>query len=704
MMGLAIQSNRWKHSMEHELGMLSKSIAQATAWQEKAAEDESQAKVFSDKALEEKIQSESMQSEAESLILKGQEDEIQAATLEKESEGLYVKASQEKQEAVGLLVEVAAEEAAAQKENMAQVAANTALVAKNTASVEADEAGTVLCQWIPIVDVVCDVVGSVVAVGLETQGVREASLVSEEYKSAMVLLQSHVESLTQEAEELESVSVGEGQEASLLEEQGGTLNQLAQEELTKGQAEEVAAKDELAQSLMDKDMGVEKETLAVSEEEESGQSWNESIQHGAKACGNALMMSMTSIVAFIFWLIRIGGYILGVGGRLVVEKMETGKGSWRYLKRRNVTQQGVFSRAMSHTIHHVLLFVLFFGWRGKDFLNLRNLKGIPAMGGIVLGFSWNLATVQVLCLHSLPKVYQMHHQQQETITAATTMGSLMWVAMYEYAKAMLVLLPFTIMEILLIWVNFGSWMFVPKVVDWAQKWWLWGLLWLVVTVIHYRCFVLSCCQEEDMFTCYHNSQMGRDSLSFQLLLNRSDEKDSRERDGVGGQVIGVIDYGSRGETSSSFVSSNSSNSSSNSSKSSRIMERDTIQFDEEVQTLFNENVKLDPYFLDEKSPADDISDTTKERDATIFNQEDLETKKKGFVALVAEDAACTHLMLVFEVLMASVMFALLNQSTHVAKELWPASKAILTTVYPHFHIMAVVIVVMSCSLLACACF
>jgi hypothetical protein len=355
-------------------------------------------------------------------------------------------------------------------------------------------------------------------------------------------------------------------------------------------------------------------------------------------------------------------------------------------------------------VHHGLLFILFFGFEGKEFLNLRNLTGLSAMGGVILGFSWNLATVQTLCLHSLPNVYQVHHQQrhqqqqqqqQRQEITLNTLGSYLWVAMLEYVRVMLVLLPFTIMEILLIWVNFGYWVFVPTVVQWAQKWWLWGMLWLVTTVMHYRCFVLV----EEMSSLHDGYKTETD------LLNRS----TRKEHGVADQVV-VVDYGTRGGTrtnsSSSSSSSNSNKSFSRSSScTSRVTERNVTDLDEEVSLLYNDNEKWDENVLDEQSTGGGESIILTETDAEkIFRKGEMDSlKKKSFVALVIEDASRIHLMLLFEVLMASIMFALLNQSTRVAKDLWPASKSVLLTVYPHFHVMAGVFVAMSAFLLMCAC-
>jgi hypothetical protein len=45
---------------------------------------------------------------------------------------------------------------------------------------------------------------------------------------------------------------------------------------------------------------------------------------------------------------------------------------------------------------------------------------------------------------------------------------------------------------------------------------------------------------------------------------------------------------------------------------------------------------------------------------TVFEKEDIESQNNSFLTLVMEDASRLHLVLVFEILMASVMLALLT--------------------------------------------
>lgn len=75
----------------------------------------------------------------------------------------------------------------------------------------------------------------------------------------------------------------------------------------------------------------------------------------------------------------------------------------------------------------------------------------------------------------------------------------------------------------------------------------------------------------------------------------------------------------------------------------------------------------------------------------------------GFVSTIRQDFVDLRLLTAFEVLMASIMLALLWQSSPITKQLWPASKAILLAAHPHWHAFAAVGAVIALILLVCAC-
>ena len=92
--------------------------------------------------------------------------------------------------------------------------------------------------------------------------------------------------------------------------------------------------------------------------------------------------------------------------------------------------------------------------------------------------------------------------------------------------------------------------------------------------------------------------------------------------------------------------------------------------------------------------AKDVDDKT-----TIVKGED----EQGLFATLANDFRTLRLVLVFELLMASVILALLLQSTPIVQWLWPASKSLLLAAHPHWTVVVGVSIVAALLVLICAC-
>jgi hypothetical protein len=327
-----------------------------------------------------------------------------------------------------------------------------------------------------------------------------------------------------------------------------------------------------------------------------------------------------------------------------------------------------------------------FGVKGEELLKLRTLKSIPAMGSIILGFSWSLATVQILTLQVLPKAHKYYHQGLYNNHQGLTSGSfpknvILWWMLRDYGRYIMVQLPFTIMEILLVWVNCGRWVFVPEVVHAIHEgWWLWGLLLAASIISHYYCFL-----KPEGGRTHHCHLYGNDNdnnndnddeccihtdSSLQSLLNHHghghDQSGGATADGK------VIDYGT--------------NRACNVTENSSIVGRHIPCVQDEEQEVFDEQEDLT---ILETSTLNHLSITVEskdEGDQKLLKEVD---ENKSFMTLVIEDARRMQLIFVFELLMVSITWAMLNQSIHVVKHLWPASKAILFKAHPHLHSMVI---------------
>lgn len=643
--------------MEGELKELAKSTAEATGWQETAGVDEAAAETLTEKSVAEQADGVVLEEEGESLIAEGTVNQAEAATTEEEAGGLFVKATEGEGQSTLLLTEAAGQEVIVE-EDAAHATVDAARAADDTAGAEADEAGTALCQFIPFVDVVCDVVGSIAAIGLETEAVRLAAMAAEEYANAAAL-QLRVESVTAEAAELQAGATELDEEAGALQSKAVSLATKAEEELAGGETDEAAAEEQFQESVIDKEAAVEEEAKAMTEEDESANAWIRSMQHGANACGMAFMTSLVSLVALFFWTIRIAGSLVvpviktGVKALWMVTTRAFGKVANGITTPSNILRPAALEllHTTSHVFHHGLFFVLFFGFWGGALLQLRNMSSMTAMGGILLGFTASLAVTQSFILHAVPRACQ----------PGVSLEACAQVGFRELARWMLVLYPLVAMEILLVWVNAGSWAFVPSVVEGAQHWWLRGLL-AVGIAVHYWNFSES--SRSDCSTGQTNYQDSAKNCDSNIHhdLNPA-ERSLLILTGTGEEDDGCMDYGAR---------------------------EDEDEWESIEEALVETDQERLQHFI--------VAPVVRGRNTEIVPE-----REEWFFTLVKEDATRIRLVLVFEVLMASIMLALLRQSTPALQELWPASKAILLAAYPQWHIIAALGAVLVIVIMICAC-
>ncbi|CAB9530076.1 expressed unknown protein (Partial), partial [Seminavis robusta] len=301
----------------------------------------------------------------------------------------------------------------------------------------------------------------------------------------------------------------------------------ADEEFAQAELEEAKAKQELEQSALDESEAGEESTKAAGEEDEATKSWSESVQHGAAACGSAVMMSVASAFALLFWLVRIGGStvvpLIASVGRAAFSGVQNGNAGL-------VTVD--ILHGCSHMFHHVLLFVAVFGVWGGELLQLRQLHSMKSMGGILLGFALSLATIQSLLMHVFPAAWR--HEGG--------LLSMLWTSVREFLRRLPVLCTLVVLEILLLWVNAGKTLFSTSAVQIAQHWWLWVFL-LATMTIHHSCFSRSSVS---------GSQCTADiSIDASSVVNCSAAEDSNNLpcETTLCKTIDAVDYGSSHATS-----------------------------------------------------------------------------------------------------------------------------------------------------------
>jgi hypothetical protein len=488
---------------------------------------------------------------------------------------------------------------------------------------------------------VCDVVGGVAAVGLESQSVRYGAMAAEKFAAAAAA-QVEADSATAEAIDLKAKAAQEADEAEALESEAKKLEAQAEEKLAQAEADEAAAQENLAKSALDEALAGEEDAKATAEEDASASTWNESVRHGACACGKAMIVSVASAFAILFWAVRITGSAvlpcITALCRVSVSVISRGHPS-RFIS--------AGAQSFSHIWHHFTFFVVFFGVWGAAILQLPQLS-IKSMGGVLLGFSASSSAAQSLLMHVVPKVCQHEGSQQV----------LLLTIFHELSRRMLVLWPLAIFEILLVWVNAGKQLFVPSVVHLAQSRWIPVVLAATVAT-HHACFT------------WHSRSGG----------NGTENEGSSPGLDVGGG-------GSRHSEDTLLCKISLQKTCVNYGSGGTSLESNAETTDDEWKEISRSEHLNEPLL----HAASHISDEPR-----------VPCREKWFHQTVIDDCKSVRLLLVFELLMASVTIAFFRQSTPMLLTLWPASKEFLLAEWPHWHLAVLMSTAAAVLVLTCAC-
>jgi hypothetical protein len=419
-------------------------------------------------AAKNKEEGEVLELQGEELLTKGKADGALAAGDQNLSEEMGIKAAEEEAAATSEFGLAAGEEALVE-EDVGKATAEAARAAEDGFEADADEVVVGACQVVPVLAFVCDIVGGIAAVGLESAAAEQAAAAAFDY-SAAVGVQIEEESQVTEATEMQTQAGSDGEAAIESQATADEVEAKSQEELAQGKEEEAAGDEKLEQSAVEQEASEEEQAEAAGEEEASAASWKKSLAYGVSACYDAMMGGLMSIFAFGFFGVRLLiSFVVPALKSLCVDVIpKIGKGE---------PLPFFPARTVSHVFHHVLIFGLVAGLFGNVFLVI-NQVAIRSRGGIVLEFGAAAAILQSLLLHSIPSAMLIVPMEQGLWRARLMTGVSM------FLRRLLLLWPLFVLEILILQVNFGSFVFSASVITFLQQWALWGLF-AVTILVHY---------------------------------------------------------------------------------------------------------------------------------------------------------------------------------------------------------------------------
>jgi hypothetical protein len=414
-----------------------------------------------DKAILDETKGETLQEDADALSVKAEQDEAMAATEETVADGQAVKATGEEEQAGKHLAEAGSLQAAVDADRV-DAGVESVAAARAEFTAHGDELGTGFCEFIPVLDVVCDILGGTAAVGLEATAAKDAAE-SAAFLAAAVEAESKEKAEMALAAELQGKATKDAELATEGHAEAAELEAEAGVELLEAQEEEAAAQEMLGQSALEEETAEEEEGEAMVEEAQSDASFAGSAEYGVAACWDACIAVSLSMAAVGFFAVRFATMmILSISADLPTI-VSNGTGSLPL-------------KCVSQLYFHCIIFCLALGYFGSTFFEHFDSLQVRARGGIILLFSVNVAVTQALFVHTFPVIWSTDGPCVGRIKASSR----------AFLSRIARLLPLVVLEFLILRVLFGSALLNTNMLNKLQQWYLWVAF--VVSLVSYYWF------------------------------------------------------------------------------------------------------------------------------------------------------------------------------------------------------------------------
>ena len=255
--------------------------AEATA---QAGVDEAEAAWLQETA--EALKSDARYSAAQSTTLEGQAAKLEASVVGNE-EGALQHAAQ-----------AAVDGGISRDAAVASVEEGEAALA-STVRAHETEAGVAFCQLLPGIDVLCDTLGGLTAVGFEAAATSEAaeSFVDLGVAAAAKGREEREASL---AAELEAQAVSEQAAADADHEEATALAEQAESERVEAEADQVAAREKLDQAVVERETAAVAATEVTRDEAQAGAATQQALQHGVRAVGWTILQVSFAVLGLTY--------------------------------------------------------------------------------------------------------------------------------------------------------------------------------------------------------------------------------------------------------------------------------------------------------------------------------------------------------------------------------------------------------------------
>lgn len=448
---LSYQSYKASQSMTAHLVDMAASLAQSESLETAGALDQALSEEYAQAALADETEAESLavtasDLRADSALHKatGEADQLRAEEYER-------LAAQTETESVATGAKALASQAL-YNEKSEQALAEVAAASRDEAATESDTIGVGICEVVPLVDVVCDVVGAVAAISLQSEAARlmaQSALDASEASAA----KAEEESLLARVEVLEEEAATDEGLAEAATVDMEREEDIAAEEAAEAQQEEETADELLEKSQAEAAMAEETATKAEGEEAGAAGAFETAAEHGVAAFWKAVVSEYNAFLTAIFFGSRIlVAFVLPASSAMVGSIGSYAAKFCGYGKAVNsvtiVSSLTSVSREISYFVGHCAVFLSGMTVLGPTFSSILDKRTLNTrqLGGLLLCFAGIAAFAQTLILHTTPLVVstiRSSYRDEPHLRGAF----FVWRVLSTILEGMLYLVPLYVMEL-----------------------------------------------------------------------------------------------------------------------------------------------------------------------------------------------------------------------------------------------------------------
>lgn len=476
--------------MNENLSLMAISFSKATYFQLHSNEEHAAASEYRAKALEDAEVGEKSMYESIVLKEKSEKDEIQAMVYEETGEFLGEKSLIEAEESA-IHASIVAEDEVSYDALIAESITESELALRNEELALDDIEAVAACEFIPFLDMFCDVVGGVAEVGLHAKAAEEVALASEYYIAATSFkIEEEAEEVLTTKFELKSAEDTVG---------AGKYEVLAEEELEEAKIEKAAATKmqedgemELTKSAEENEMSMAEEANAEEEEVLSQKSLEDAMMHGSRGFIDGMILVLSSFFVISFcalkFLITVTIPAISLFFSNVILPITTQTPVVGYSKICNQSSMKYFLEYISFCILHFGAFI------STLFICLKKLSNFYALslrgkGGVIIFFAMIAALIKSIIMqiiHRYKFVLDSRNNNDNEIKTKRDAFKFFGCLLCFFINDFLFFHIFFIIEVLLIWI-----VFAPNLEDnnfilnlQSIGWYIWTVFLLIYLALH----------------------------------------------------------------------------------------------------------------------------------------------------------------------------------------------------------------------------